>query len=304
METREVNRGSVLKQPDVEFFDTSSLPVEKFLIKWTHSSFLHVTWETEKDLVDLVGLLVRGQIKKFIIREGKRQEIFEDLRVGEYFPVSFIQIDRILAVEDDDINPSTVNWKDALAPYGDHPIDSILTVENNVSENMQINEILHEESDGEMEVIETNDDESITDLLVDTDDDDDEATEICKRKKERSIEPSRKVGKGTKNNLILHGSNCWLTIKWEGQQYSEMSIEHIEDLIRCKVDYEHALRSFYRREQISPIKGGSKKIKRSLDKGIMETIKPPPFAGGELKIINGMVFAGYSLIGVKKEIVY
>ena len=48
-------RGSVLKQPDSEFFDNSKKPVEKLLIKWLHASYLHVSWETEKDLVDLVG---------------------------------------------------------------------------------------------------------------------------------------------------------------------------------------------------------------------------------------------------------
>ena len=50
MNTREVTRGSVWKQPDHEYFDQSSLMVTKYLIKWVHASFLHVSWETEKDL--------------------------------------------------------------------------------------------------------------------------------------------------------------------------------------------------------------------------------------------------------------
>ena len=54
MNTREVTRGSVLQQPDEEFFSTSIEPVEKYLIKWAHASYLHVSWETQKDLSELV----------------------------------------------------------------------------------------------------------------------------------------------------------------------------------------------------------------------------------------------------------
>jgi len=54
MNTREVTRGSVLQQPDEEFFSTSTEPVEKYLIKWAHASYLHVSWETQKDLAELV----------------------------------------------------------------------------------------------------------------------------------------------------------------------------------------------------------------------------------------------------------
>ena len=37
MNTREVTRGSVWKQPDNEFFDKAPHKVEKFLIKWMHA---------------------------------------------------------------------------------------------------------------------------------------------------------------------------------------------------------------------------------------------------------------------------
>jgi hypothetical protein len=52
---REIIRGSVLQQPDDEFFNPSKIAVEKYLIKWLHASYLHVSWETEKDLLDLCG---------------------------------------------------------------------------------------------------------------------------------------------------------------------------------------------------------------------------------------------------------
>ena len=60
LDTREVTRGSVLKQPDHEFHDTSPQLIEKFLIKWVHASFIHLSWETEKDLLDLCGVTAKG----------------------------------------------------------------------------------------------------------------------------------------------------------------------------------------------------------------------------------------------------
>ena len=75
MDTREVTRGSVLRQPDEEFFDNSALLVTKFLIKWTHTSYLHVSWETEKDLLELdvqvIGWLfdwVAGWLVGWVVR--------------------------------------------------------------------------------------------------------------------------------------------------------------------------------------------------------------------------------------------
>jgi hypothetical protein len=69
MYTHEVTRGSVWQQPDEEFFDPSPKPVEKFLIKWVHASYLHLSWETEKDLLEIVGSTAKSAIKKFRLRE-------------------------------------------------------------------------------------------------------------------------------------------------------------------------------------------------------------------------------------------
>ena len=60
LDTREVTRGSVLKKPDHEFYDNSPQNIEKFLIKWVHASFIHLSWETEKDLLDLCGVTAKG----------------------------------------------------------------------------------------------------------------------------------------------------------------------------------------------------------------------------------------------------
>lgn len=68
MDTRELTRGSVLKQPDSEFYDNSPILIEKFLVKWMHASFLHVSWETEKDLTDLCGTMAKIKSRN-IVRE-------------------------------------------------------------------------------------------------------------------------------------------------------------------------------------------------------------------------------------------
>lgn len=120
METREVIRGSVLNQPDSEFFDTSPEPIEKFLIKWAHASFLHVTWETEKDIIDLVGPKAKSALNKFRVRENRCQDLFEDLRAGEHFPPAFTRIERIVAIEDDSIDIRSIDWRTAILP----PLDS------------------------------------------------------------------------------------------------------------------------------------------------------------------------------------
>ena len=63
---RDVTRGSVLQQPDNEFFDTTKKPLEKYLIKWLHASYLHVSWETEKDLLELVGSIAKVCVSVYV----------------------------------------------------------------------------------------------------------------------------------------------------------------------------------------------------------------------------------------------
>eukprot|EP01034_Spumella_vulgaris_P028307 gene28307-35147_t len=93
MYTHEVTRGSVWQQPDEEFFDPSPKPVEKFLIKWIHASYLHLSWETEKDLLEIVGSTAKSAIKKFRLREYYGTDLFEDLSKGEYFLPSCLQVE-------------------------------------------------------------------------------------------------------------------------------------------------------------------------------------------------------------------
>lgn len=39
-------------------------PKEKYLIKWQGLSYLHVSWETMDDLIELVGPVTRMQVRK------------------------------------------------------------------------------------------------------------------------------------------------------------------------------------------------------------------------------------------------
>ena len=87
MNTREVTRGSVWKQPDEEYFDESTLPVPKYLIKWSHASFLHVSWETEKDLVDIVGPTAKQALRRYHDRVTNRKDLFEDMGKGSTIAV-------------------------------------------------------------------------------------------------------------------------------------------------------------------------------------------------------------------------
>ena len=102
----------MLQQPDDEFFSSSTEPVEKFLIKWAHASYLHVSWETQKDLSELVrGSVINASIKKFLERERKGPDLFEDLSPGEYFPPAHITVDRVLQIDDEEVDVQTIDWK-------------------------------------------------------------------------------------------------------------------------------------------------------------------------------------------------
>ena len=248
MDTREVTRGSVLKQPDSEFYDNSPIIVEKFLIKWVHASFLHISWETEKDLLDLCGVSAKNHIKKFRLRSQMNIEIFEDLRKGELYPPQYIQVDRVLDTDDscDSINPLNIDWMQAVLPPFEVSKSSDKT-KNDTSDDNESNET----------------EEPVTTT-----------------KKSRSSSKS-----SSKSTSYLHGDNCWLSIKWEGQSYSDITVEHVSDLRNAKIDYENQLRDFYRREQQTPGVGLRGKCVRSLYKAaqILESPQPPAFKAGTLR---------------------
>lgn len=311
MWTREITKGSVLQQPDEEYYDPSDVPVEKFLIKWAHASYLHVSWETEKDLIDLVGNGAKHSIKKYLQREAERRDLFEDLAQGEYFPSSYIQIERILDVDDRDVNISTIKWDSLGLPDTSYVLETASAAAETA-----------EDGDQKADEVEASgsDSGSESDPFADSDEEDEEnassqptvpkaedasakendnaSTGSCDAEMDddspkTTAEPARrrrlvqrsKGKRSAKKNQYLHGENCWVTVKWEGLSYSDVSFESLNDIIRGKIDYESALRAFYKREQAPPKDhqfNGPRKL--NLDHTIIGPTAPQPsFPGGELR---------------------
>jgi superfamily II DNA or RNA helicase len=135
MTTREITRGSVLQQPPEEYFSTSPELVEKFLIKWAHCSYLHVSWETRSDLESLVGSTARTHLNRYFLSQVRGvSTFFDDLRPDEYFPPTVLNIDRVLDADDDTIDIQTVDWENAILPrnpYLPTSSDSPCPVEEN-----------------------------------------------------------------------------------------------------------------------------------------------------------------------------
>lgn len=55
MNTKEITKGSLWVQSDEDWESDSPELIEKFLCQWSNLSYLHCSWETEKDLVQCVG---------------------------------------------------------------------------------------------------------------------------------------------------------------------------------------------------------------------------------------------------------
>lgn len=95
MNTAEIDDGSRWVQRPAEDDDTFE---ERFLVKWNDLSYLHVSWETEADLIELVeGAKVnfRNFFKKshhgFLYDSDERCD-------GDYFDPGWTQVERILDV--------------------------------------------------------------------------------------------------------------------------------------------------------------------------------------------------------------
>jgi len=132
MNTYEVTRGSVWQQPDEEYFcdlHGQTADITKYLIKWQHASFIHCSWETEKDLMemchgssgsgaDVKNTHVSNHLKKFLLRCAAREDLWEDLGATEWFLPSFTVVERVLDVDDRE-NPVGVvdmDWRCAQLP--------------------------------------------------------------------------------------------------------------------------------------------------------------------------------------------
>jgi hypothetical protein len=71
---------------------------ERFLVKWNGLSYLHVTWETQQDLLDQVEN-AKGYMSTFF-RKSTNGILFtqDERKDGDYFDPGFVEIDRILEV--------------------------------------------------------------------------------------------------------------------------------------------------------------------------------------------------------------
>ena len=418
MNTREVTRGSVWKQPDNEFFDKAPRKVEKFLIKWMHASYLHLSWEKEDDLMNLIGATAKTAIKKHRLRVvSGGPDIFEDLARGETFPSSFLRIERILDVEDNEVSLRKVDYINAqpklvkdervmvkeTSPIKDKSVDegSVLpdspfsalakrTTKDNVNmesptdllvsdcfspvqeaATLPIKDVVKEEENMEIDYVadggivqnETSldgfdldmegddailsspglskgldvvtcalpleqdvdtpesrnasvENSFIPDIVQGNDDGVDEETidkdsgvrKSCRIKKSvqiidpqietsttakktrtpRSAKKANSAPKVKKDEdcdpLVLHGTECWVTVKWEGLPYEDCSFEDLADIRSTDVEYQAAMRAFYKREQRTPVvRGRPRKVKRSLDNEECNSKESPKFPTGELR---------------------
>lgn len=79
---------------------------ERFLVKWKGLSYLHVSWENEKSLLE-VDKNAKGKIQRF--RDKELMGLFDGSLYGdEYFSPEFRIVDRILDIQDrpgDDFSP-------------------------------------------------------------------------------------------------------------------------------------------------------------------------------------------------------
>jgi len=121
MNSSEVTCGSVWTQPERENNknpnddeDGDNVVVEeRFLVKWADYSYLHVSWETQADLLDQTS-----QAKTYLttfFRKAQNGILLsqDDRKDGDYFDPGYTQIERILEVfyENED-HPKT--WEEEL----------------------------------------------------------------------------------------------------------------------------------------------------------------------------------------------
>jgi hypothetical protein len=235
MNTHEITRGSAWVMDDEEYFSNSPKLIEKYLIKWQHASFLHVSWETEEDLVSIVGSSAKGHFTRYRQRLHSGEDLFEDVRSDEFFPPMFTLVDRILDVDCDQVVIQKVDWKNARLPPQESAPAAPAAAGGGAA--------------GALE------------------------------------------GDGVPAAGWLHGlENCFVTVKWLGLPYRACTFENISDLRARGIEYELAMRDFYRREQSEPLarpRGapGSRTVLRSLDAALRTDAEKPPVCpgGGELR---------------------
>ena len=123
MNTSEITAGSIWDQsnnatrPGDDEDDDGEVVEERFLVKWTNLSYLHVSWETQADLLDQIP-----QAKTYFstfFRKAQNGVLLsaDDRNDGDYFDPAYTQIGRILESAFDGKHPKT--WEEELATTPD-----------------------------------------------------------------------------------------------------------------------------------------------------------------------------------------
>lgn len=260
--------------------------------------------------------------------------MFEDLPEGEFFPPDLVTVSRILEIDDDDVDVCTIDYTNAVFPTD-------TSFSTSISATVSSDAIVKETEDGWEGV------DSMSRSNT--------ANKRHERKNRKEASPEPKPT--SQRNLRLHGSSCWLVVKWEGLSYTDASFEYVNDLrsYRHRIDlvesrhlaegqstatatatvtavavaaegkegecdekegesaataveaveaveylgieYEQALRDFYRREQRTPSKIqtlGQKRYNRSLNTAALSASAPAAFHSD-----NGFRLRDYQWDGVR-----
>lgn len=119
MNSSEVTCGSVWNQPERDKSEDSpsngdddDVVEERFLIKWAGFGYLHVSWETQADLLEQIPN-AKPYLSTFF-RKAQNGILLsqDDRKDGDYFDPGYTQIDRILEVFFQGNHPST--WEEEL----------------------------------------------------------------------------------------------------------------------------------------------------------------------------------------------
>ena len=96
MQTSEIEYGSRWVQDKVD--DDDDTFEERFLVKWSDMSYLHVSWETESDLLELAEN-AKNYLSTFFRKSSHGLLFSSDERCdGDYFDPGWTQVDRVLEV--------------------------------------------------------------------------------------------------------------------------------------------------------------------------------------------------------------
>jgi hypothetical protein len=240
-----------------------------------------------------------------------------------------VTVSRILEIDDEDVDVCTIDYANAVFPTD-------TSFSPSISATVSSDAIVKEAEDGWEGV------DSISRPNT--------ANKRHERKNRKDASPEPKPT--SQRNLRLHGSSCWLVVKWEGLSYSDASFEDVTDLRAYRhrriivenrhvaeapassagavavavegkegecddkeggseakggveadaveylgIEYEQALRDFYRREQRTPSKIhtlGQKRYNRSLNTTALSASAPAAFHSD-----NGFRLRDYQWDGVR-----